>query len=125
MEVNEVEDIQDLNIESFVDHSQWECPIFIENEVDPMILITEEEDNDDNNGQGTKPVLLGFDKSMTERMLNCPLNALYVYEFVDKFKSFIDHEISLKSYRASLQTTNLIQKFPFTRRIITAAIRRK
>jgi len=115
-EVNEVEDIQDLNIESSVDNSQWECPISIENEVDPMILITEENDT------GYKPALFGFDKTMTERMLNCPLNALYCEEFVTKFKAFIDHPISLKSYHASLQTSNPIEKSPFTRRRIIGAI---
>ncbi|OUM56329.1 hypothetical protein PIROE2DRAFT_19107 [Piromyces sp. E2] len=115
-EVKEVEDIQDINIESSVDNSQWECPITIENEVDPMILITENEE------QECKPILLGFDKTITERILNCPLNALYIEEFVEKFKCHIDHAISLKSYRASFQTSNPIQKSPFTRRRIIGAI---
>ena len=117
-EVNEVDNIQNLDIESSVGHSHWECPISIENEIDPMILITIDDEDD----QGFKPALLGFDKMMTERMLNCPLNALYIDEFIEKFRAFIDHPISLKSYRASLQSSNPIRKSPFTRRKIIGAI---
>jgi len=115
-EVNEVDDIQDLNIESTVEDSQWECPISIENEIDPMILITVDD------SQGFTPALIGFDKMMTEKMINCPLNALYVEEFVEKLKTFIDHPISLKNYRASLESSNPIEKSPFTRRRIIGAI---
>ncbi|ORX42705.1 hypothetical protein BCR36DRAFT_415963 [Piromyces finnis] len=115
-EVTEVEDIQNLNIESSVGTSQWECPISIDYETDPMILITVD------NNEEQRPVLFGFDKKMTEYMLNCPLNALYVDEFVTKFKAYIDHSISLKNYRASLQSSNPIVKSPFTRRTIIGAI---
>jgi len=115
--VNEVDDIQDLDIESSVKDSQWECPISIENEIDPMILITEP-----SNEQGITPVLVGFDKKLTERIINCPLFALYVPEFREKLKSYIDHCISLKNYRSSLETSNPIRKSPFTRRRIIGAI---
>ena len=71
-EVNEENDIQDLNIESTIEDSQWECPISIENEIDPMILITVDD------SQGFTPALIRFDKMMTEKMINCPLNALYI-----------------------------------------------
>ncbi|OUM62865.1 hypothetical protein PIROE2DRAFT_69440 [Piromyces sp. E2] len=117
IEENEVENIQDLNIESSVNNSQWECPISIDNEIDPMILITVDDEN-----QKFTPALIGFDKSVTEKMLDCPLNALYFNEFIEKFKAFIDHPISLKNYRASLQSSNPIEKSPFTRRTIIGAI---
>ncbi|OUM56231.1 hypothetical protein PIROE2DRAFT_65653 [Piromyces sp. E2] len=116
-EENKVEDIQDLNIESSVNNSQWECPISIDNEIDPMILITVDDDN-----QAFTPALFGFDKKVTEKILDCPLNALYFDEFIEKFKMFIDHPISLKNYHASLQSSNPIEKSPYTRRRIIGAV---
>ena len=114
-EVNEVDDIKDLDIESSVENSQWECPISIDNEIDPMILVT-------TNQSDFTPVLVGFDKNTTERIVNCPLNALYIPEFMEKLRSFIDHSISLKNYRSSLETSNPIKKSPFTRKDIIGAI---
>ncbi|OUM57856.1 hypothetical protein PIROE2DRAFT_64767, partial [Piromyces sp. E2] len=115
-EVDEGKDRHELPIEISVDTFQWECPLFIDNEMDPMILITRDED------QGLKPVLSGFDKTITERMINCPLNALYIDEFTEKLKVFIDPSLSLKSYRASLHPSHPIQKSPFTRKKIIGAI---
>lgn len=114
-EVNEVDDIQNLDIETSVENSEWTCPISYDNEVDPMILITADHTN-------FQPVLIGFDKLTTERILNCPLNALYNDEFITKFKSCIDHTISLKNYRDSFNTSNPIRTSPFTRKTIIGAI---
>jgi len=114
-EINEVQDIQNLDIETSVENSEWQCPISYDNEVDPMILITADTLN-------FQPVLIGFDKLTTDRIINCPLNALYIDEFVEKFKSFIDHSISLKNYRESLVTSYPIEKSPFTRKRIIGAI---
>ncbi|ORX82321.1 hypothetical protein BCR32DRAFT_326884 [Anaeromyces robustus] len=128
--VNEVDDIQDLNIESSVKDSQWECPISIDNEIDPMILITTNDGSNEydysssssSSNSSITPILVGFDKNTTEKIINCPLNALYIPEFMEKLKSFIDHSISLKNYRASLTTSNPICKSPFTRKRIVGGI---
>jgi len=114
-EVNEVDDIKDLDIESSVKSSKWECPISIDNEIDPMILVTI-------NQFEITPVFVSFDKNTTERIVNCPLNVLYILEFMEKLKSFIDHSISLKNYRSSLETSNPIQKSPFTSKNIIGSI---
>eukprot|EP00833_Pecoramyces_ruminatium_P005300 jgi/Orpsp1_1/1179332/evm.model.c7180000068922.1 len=117
--VNEVDDIQNLDIQTTVQDSTWECPISIDNEIDPMILITVEDAVEDSN---FNPLLIGFDKHVTEKIINSPLNAMYIPEFLEKLKSCIDHSISLKNYRASLSTSNPITKSPFTRKKIIGAI---
>ncbi|ORY80114.1 hypothetical protein LY90DRAFT_622982 [Neocallimastix californiae] len=107
--------ICDGDIESSVKSSKWECPISIDNEIDPMILVTI-------NQFEITPVFVSFDKNTTERIVNCPLNVLYILEFMEKLKSFIDHSISLKNYRSSLETSNPIQKSPFTSKNIIGSI---
>lgn len=122
--VNEVENIQNLNVESSIQNCEWKCPISIDNEIDPMILITidENENSQTSSSNDFTPLLVGFDKVVTEKIINCPLTALHIPEFIEKLKSCIDHAISLKNYRASLCSSNPIRRSPFTRRKIIGAI---
>ena len=113
VEVDEV----DTNIESSVKDSKFECPISCENETDPIILITLPE-----NENYLKPLLIGFEKETLEKIINCPLNALYNKEFIEKFKLYIDHVISLKTLREAENKGYPFQFSPFTRKTIVGAI---
>lgn len=114
LEINEIENI---DIESSVKDIKFECPISAENETDPTILITLPNENEE-----LKPLLLGFDKVSLEKILNCPLNALYNEDFVNKIKLYIDHPISLKTLREAEEKGYPFEKSPITRKKIIGAI---
>ena len=114
LEINEIENI---DIESSVKDIKFECPISAENETDPTILITLPNENEE-----LKPLLLGFDKVSLEKILNCPLNALYNEDFVNKIKLYIDHPISLKTLREAEEKGYPFEKSPITRKTIIGAI---
>ena len=113
----EINDIENIDIESSVKDIKFECPISAENETDPTILLTLPNENEE-----LKPLLLGFEKVSLEKILNCPLNALYNEDFVNKIKLYIDHPISLKTLREAEEKGYPFEKSPITRKKIIGAI---
>ena len=113
----EINDIENIDIESSVKDIKFECPISAENETDPTILITLPNENEE-----LKPLLLGFEKVSLEKILNCPLNALYNDDFISKIKLYIDHPISLKTLREAEEKGYPFEKSPITRKKIIGAI---
>ena len=113
----EINDIENIDIESSVKDIKFECPISAENETDPTILLTLPNENEE-----LKPLLLGFEKVSLEKILNCPLNALYNDDFINKIKLYIDHPISLKTLREAEEKGYPFEKSPITRKTIIGAI---
>ena len=113
----EINDIENIDIESSVKDIKFECPISAENETDPTILLTLPNENEE-----LKPLLLGFEKVSLEKILNCPLNALYNDDFINKIKLYIDHPISLKTLREAEEKGYPFEKSPITRKKIIGAI---
>ena len=113
----EINDIENIDIESSVKDIKFECPISAENETDPTILLTLPNENEE-----LKPLLLGFEKVSLEKILNCPLNALYNDDFISKIKLYIDHPISLKTLREAEEKGYPFEKSPITRKKIIGAI---
>ena len=93
----EVDTMELEDIPSSIEHSNFECPISMENEVDPVILITIP--NEFIKDGKIIPLLVGFDKKQTENIISCPYNALINKDFMEKFIKCIDHAISLKQIR--------------------------
>ena len=112
----EVETIQLEDIPSSIEHSKFECPISLENEVEPAILITVP-DEFIKNGK-IVPLLVGFDKMQTENIISCPYNALNNKDFMEKFNKCIDHAISLKQIREAEKSGNPFIVSPITRKKI-------
>jgi hypothetical protein len=115
VDTNELEDIP-----SSIEHSKFECPISMENEVDPAILVTVP-DEFIKKGK-IVPLLIGFDKLQTENIINCPYNALYNKEFMEKFNKCIDHAISLKQIREAEKSGHPFVTSPMTRKKIIGII---
>ena len=116
----EVDTMELEDIPSSIEHSKFECPISMENEVDPAILITVPEEFI-KNGK-IVPLLVGFDKLQTENIINCPYNALYNKDFMEKFNKCIDHAISLKQIREAEKSGHPFVTSPMTRRKIIGII---
>ena len=116
----EVDTMQLEDIPSSVEHSKFECPISMENEVDPAILVTVPEEFI-KNGK-IVPLLVGFDKLQTENIISCPYNALYNKEFMEKFNKCIDHAISLKQIREAEKSGHPFVTSPMTRKRIIGII---
>lgn len=108
------------DIPSSIEHSKFVCPISIENEVDPAILITVP-DEFIKNGKLT-PLLVGLDKTQTENIISCPYNALYNKDFMEKFEKCIDHAISLKQIREAEISGHPFEISPITRKKIIGII---
>jgi hypothetical protein len=104
------------DIPSSIEHSNFECPISMENEVDPVILITIP--NEFIKDGKIIPLLVGFDKKQTENIISCPYNALINKDFMEKFIKCIDHAISLKQIREAEKTGHPLNISPFTRKKI-------
>ena len=102
------------DIPSSIEHSNFECPISMENEVDPVILITIP--NEFIKDGKIIPLLVGFDKKQTENIISCPYNALINKDFMEKFIKCIDHAISLKQIREAEKTGHPLNISPFTRK---------
>ena len=119
-EAKEVDTMKLEDIPSSIEHSKFECPISMENEVDPAILVTVP-DEFIKNGK-IVPLLVGFDKLQTENIINCPYNALYNKEFMEKFNQCIDHAISLKQIREAEKSGHPFVTSPMTRRKIIGII---
>lgn len=113
----EINDIENIDIESSVEDTKFECPISTENETDPTILLTLPNENEE-----LKPLLIGFEKVSLEKILNCPLNALYNDDFINKIKLYMDHPISLKTLREAEEKGYPFEKSPITRKKIIGAI---
>lgn len=116
----EVDTMKLEDIPSSIEHSKFECPISMENEVDPAILVTVPEEFI-KNGK-IVPLLVGFDKLQTENIISCPYNALYNKEFMEKFNKCIDHAISLKQIREAEKSGHPFVTSPMTRRKIIGII---
>jgi hypothetical protein len=116
----EVDTLQLEDIPSSIEHSKFICPISIENEIDPVILITVPEEFINNNK--IIPLLVGFDKLQTENIISCPYNALYNKDFMDKFIKCIDHAISLKQIRDAELSGHPFEVSPITRKKIIGII---
>jgi hypothetical protein len=116
----EVDTMELEDIPSSIEHSKFECPISMENEVDPAILITVP-DEFIKDGK-IVPLLVGLDKLQTENIISCPYNALYNGDFMEKFKKCIDHAISLKQIREAEKTGHPLLTSPMTRRKIIGII---
>lgn len=116
----EVDTMELEDIPSSIEHSKFECPISMENEVDPAILVTVPEEFI-KNGK-IVPLLVGFDKQQTESIISCPYNALYNKEFMEKFNKCIDHAISLKQIREAEKSGHPFETSPMTRRKIIGII---
>ena len=112
----EVDTMQLEDIPSSIGHSKFECPISMENEIDPAILITVP-DEFIKDGK-IIPLLIGLDKTQTENIISCPYNALYCKEFMDKFNKCIDHAISLKQIREAEKSGHPLEVSPMTRKKI-------
>ena len=112
----EVDTMELEDIPSSIEHSKFECPISMENEVDPAILITIPEEFI-KNGKFI-PLLVGFDKNQTENIISCPYNALNNDDFLKKFIKCIDHAISLKQIREAEKIGHPLNISPFTRKKI-------
>ena len=112
----EVDTMQLEDIPSSIGHSKFECPISMENEIDPAILITVP-DEFIKDGK-IIPLLIGLDKTQTENIISCPYNALYYKEFMDKFNKCIDHAISLKQIREAEKSGHPLEVSPMTRKKI-------
>ena len=108
------------DIPSSIEHSKFECPISMENEVDPAILITVPEEFI-KDGK-IIPLLVGFDKSQTENIISCPYNSLYNKDFMEKFNKCLDHAISLKQIREAEKSGHPFVTSPMTRRKIIGII---
>jgi len=119
-QAKEVDTVELQDIPSSIEHSKFECPISMENEVDPAILVTVP-DEFIKNGK-IVPLLVGFDKLQTENIINCPYNALYNKEFIEKFNKCIDHAISLKQIREAEKSGHPFLVSPMTRRKIIGII---
>jgi len=119
-EAKEVDIMEIQDIPSSVENSKFECPISMENEVDPAILITVPEEYI-KNGK-IIPLLVGFNKAQTETIIRCPYNALNNKEFMKKFNKCIDHAISLKQIREAEKSGNPLLISPMTRRRIVGII---
>ena len=118
--VKEVDTMELEDIPSSIEHSKFECPISMENEVDPAILITVPEEFI-KDGK-IIPLLVGFDKSQTENIISCPYNSLYNKDFMEKFNKCIDHAISLKQIREAEKSGHPFVTSPMTRRKIIGII---
>lgn len=116
----EVDTLKLEDIPSSIEHSKFICPISIENEIDPVILITVPEEFIKDNK--IIPLLVGFDKLQTENIISCPYNALYNKDFMDKFIKCIDHAISLKQIRDAELSGHPIEISPITRKKIIGII---
>ena len=112
----EVDTMELEDIPSSIEHSNFECPISMENEVDPVILITIP--NEFIKDGKIIPLLVGFDKKQTENIISCPYNALINKDFMEKFIKCIDHAISLKQIREAEKTGHPLNISPFTRKKI-------
>ena len=112
----EVDTMELEDIPSSIENSKFECPISMENEVDPAILITIPEEFI-KNGK-IIPLLVGFDKIQTENIISCPYNALYNKDFMEKFNKCIDHAISLKQIREAEKSGHPFITSPMTRKKI-------
>ena len=112
----EIDTMELEDIPSSIEHSKFECPISMENEVDPAILITIPEEFI-KNGKFI-PLLVGFDKNQTENIISCPYNALNNDDFLKKFIKCIDHAISLKQIREAEKIGHPLNISPFTRKKI-------
>ena len=119
-EAKEVDTMELEDIPSSIEGSKFECPISMENEVDPAILVTVP-DEFIKNGK-IVPLLVGFDKLQTENIINCPYNALYNKDFMEKFNKCIDHAISLKQIREAEKAGYPLITSPMTRRKIIGII---
>jgi hypothetical protein len=86
----------------------FQCPITIENETDPCIIIVEPH----------IPILQGRGKKFTDLIIDCPLNGLVDEQFVQEVISCMDHPISLKSVREGENLGHQITESPLTRRKI-------
>ena len=108
------------DIPSSIQQSKFICPISIENEIDPAILITVPDEFINNNK--IIPLLVGLDKIQTENIISCPFNALYNKDFMDKFNQCIDHAISLKQIREAENSGHPLEVSPITRKKIIGVI---
>ena len=116
----EVNTLELEDIPSSIEHSKFICPISIENEIDPVILITVPDEFIKDNK--LIPLLVGLDKIQTENIISCPYNALYNKDFMDKFHQCIDHAISLKQIRDAENSGHPFEVSPITRKKIIGII---
>ncbi len=116
----EVNTLELEDIPSSIQQSKFICPISIENEIDPAILITVPDEFIKNNK--IIPLLIGLDKLQTENIISCPYNALYNKDFMDKFFQCVDHAISLKQIRDAENSGHPLEISPITRKKIIGII---
>lgn len=105
-----IETVEDVNPDE-PDSPTFICPISYEEEVDPVIIVS----------KPPKPILFGLTRKTTDTIINNPLNGFVLKPFAQLFSSFIDHPISLKTYRESLKSYPITQS-PFTRKPILGLI---
>ncbi|KAK2950263.1 hypothetical protein BLNAU_14847 [Blattamonas nauphoetae] len=106
MEVASATEAVDLQ-DPLLTTSTFQCPITIEDETDPCIMIA----------KPARPLLIGVEKRQVEQLLDCPLNALYQSPFEAKLIEHIDHPLSLKMVREAEQSSPITSS-PLTRRAL-------
>lgn len=87
-------------------HPSFICPIMYADETDPVIMIAKPD----------RPLLVGYDKKITDTLIDCPLNALRSTEFVENLIQYIDHPVSLKTVREAEEAGYPLKHSPVTRK---------
>jgi hypothetical protein len=81
------------------------CPITMDDEHDVLLLIAD-----------GAPILEGVEKDIVSDILDCPLNLMRFEPLVNALKERLDHPISLKAYKESVEAERPIRESPMTRR---------
>jgi hypothetical protein len=89
------------------------CPITYEDETDVVILITEPPKH---------PILAGFRREDTRRLIDCPLNTMIHSRLRNALTRCIDHPISLIALREATAVGRPIKVSPMTRRNVLGAL---
>ena len=87
-----------------VNVSEFECPIMLDSEVSPCLIVTEGE-----------PVFKGVDPGYLKSLIDFPYLTLDNNEFIEKIKARLDHPVSITAVKH-------IKESPYTRKKICAVL---